>query len=152
MAFRGQKRGYPNVGIEQDPHYALCLRSERVSSKAAETSSSMSDSVTPLVRACIRSACVSHHEPKAVRSSTVRSTSALSGRFTVPTGRKTPPLKTARIRAGIVMAKFWHHETTLQPGRLLQPNFAEFPRATAEGPSVRCSGSPTEAIVVAWLP
>ena len=72
----GQKCRYPNVRVEQNPHYALCLRSERVSSNAAATSSSISDSDTPLVRARIRSACASHQELNAVKSNTVRSTSA----------------------------------------------------------------------------
>jgi hypothetical protein len=134
MAIRGQKRRHPDIRVEQAPDYALCLRSERVSSNAAATSSSISDSDTPLVRARIRSACASHHEPKAVRSSTVRSTSALSGSSTAPTGRKTPPLKTARIRPGIVIAKLWHHETIAQSRELRQAIFQPRQKTVAEAP------------------
>jgi len=93
-----------------------------------------------------------------VRSSTVRSTSALSGRFTVPTGRKTPPLKTARIRAGIVIVEFLHREAATQSAEAAtskcrgfsmtaEKSPASMPRFVASG-NRRCGASDANRDVV----
>jgi hypothetical protein len=104
VAFGSEEGGHPNVGVHHDAGHAPDLRCARASREASLTSRSISAGGILAVLDRIRVACASHHDSNCPASMMVSSTSALSGRSTRASGRKTPSEKTARMRAGRVIA------------------------------------------------